>query len=198
MENLMNENDKIVNVRYQLNLLIKLCAVLIISSIASGLIFYNIVNYDVGASYTNTRFAIKSVKDFMFPSLWFSITIFTLLLSLGTIIISTLVSHSVAGPLYRLEKTFEDFKSGNFYEIKLRPKDQVKKLVDLLNTFVASLSNNFSEAKRHSQNIKELIEESKKYIKEEDIDFQKFIDLGERLRVETDKINEVLEDYQTR
>lgn len=187
----------IIGFNYKFGFLIKLCLILIISSLISVFIFYNFVNYEVGQSYTNTRFVLKSVNDFLFPSLWFSITILTLILSLGTIIVSIFVSHRIAGPIYRLEVSFRDFKAGHFYKITLRTKDQIKGLVRILNEFIEKLIGNISLCKKHSLNIKGLIEEEKKESVKETTNYDNLNKLNEKIKGELKSIKSILANYKT-
>ena len=193
----MIDDKKIIDTKYKLNFLIKIGVIMLISSIISGFIFYNIVNYDIGGTYTNARFAIKSVKDFLFPSIWLAVTIFTLLLSIGTIIISVFVSHKIAGPIYRLEMTMKDFKEGTFYKIHLRTKDQMKEVGGSLNEFTATLIDNFTLAKKYYLNIKGLVDEGKKECEKDEIDYQQLKVLNENLSKEIKSIEDIMATYKT-
>jgi len=190
-------NTKMIRDKYKLNFLIILSLLLIASSIVSGVVFYNFVSYDLGGSYTNTRFAIKSVDDFLIPSLWFSITIFTLLLALGAIVISIFVSHKIAGPIYRLEQTFADYKDSFFYKITLRPKDQVKGLAKQLNYFVGSLISSLSSAKEITDNLGPKIKSGKLSASESEVDYEKISGIVGSLKDETKKLEQIMEFYKT-
>jgi hypothetical protein len=193
----MIDDKKMIETKYKLNFLIKLSVIMLISSIISGFIFYNIVNYDIGNTYTSARFAIKSVNDFLFPSLWLAVTIFTLLLSICTIIITVFVSHKIAGPIYRLEMTMSDFKEGVFYKVNLRDKDQLKEIVKHLNEFTEALIDNFTRAKKYSLNIKGLIDEEKKECGKDDIDYEQLKTLNVRLDKEIKGIKDIMATYKT-
>lgn len=68
---------------------------------------------------------------------------------LGIVIsgISLFLSHRVAGPLYRLEKSVEEIMKGNLaFKITLRQKDETKELADLMNTMIGSLSSRIKDA----------------------------------------------------
>ena len=52
------------------------------------------------------------------------------------VIVSMFLTHRVAGPLYRFERTLEEMKKGNFTsEIRLRTKDEAKELAGMFNEF---------------------------------------------------------------
>jgi len=53
---------------------------------------------------------------------------------------SLFLSHFIAGPIYRFEKTFEEMRSGNLGVIvRLRKRDEFQEAADLLNQALASL-----------------------------------------------------------
>ena len=56
-------------------------------------------------------------------------------------IVSMFLTHRVAGPLFRFEKTLEEMKKGNFNsEIRLRSRDEAKEVALMFNEFNAMLS----------------------------------------------------------
>lgn len=57
------------------------------------------------------------------------------------VIASMFLTHRVAGPLFRFEKTLEEMKKGNFTsEIRLRSKDEAKELAGMFNEFNTTIS----------------------------------------------------------
>ena len=57
------------------------------------------------------------------------------------VIASIFLTHRVAGPLYRFERTLEEMKKGNFNsEIRLRSKDEAKEVARMFNEFNATIS----------------------------------------------------------
>jgi len=61
---------------------------------------------------------------------------------------SMFLTHRVAGPLFRFEKTLEEMKKGNFNsEIRLRTKDEAKELAGMFNEFNATHSEQLKEVR---------------------------------------------------
>ena len=193
----MSKKYSVIETQYKLSFAIKLGVILLISSIASVFVFQNFVRNETGASYKSTWFVVKSVRDFLFPSLWFSVTILTLLLAIGTIVVSIFVSHKIAGPIYRLEKALDDFKKGFFYKITLRAKDQITPVATLLNEFTKTLTNNFRKVKKSSANIRELIDNEKSESEKKDVDFEKISLLTVKIKDELGSLQEVMSSYKT-
>ncbi len=198
-ESNVSKQERMIDFQYKLSFIIKICVVLVVSAVIYEIILKNFVSYQIDASstYASARSTIKSVDDFLFPSLWFAVTIFTLLLSIGIAIISVFVSHKIAGPIYRLEVSLRDFKRGKFYKVHLRTKDQIKGLATLLNQFVEKLITQISTVKKKSLNLKGLIEESKKEITKGDIDFNKLKAINEAISSEIKNAKEAIGHYKT-
>lgn len=56
-------------------------------------------------------------------------------------ILSILITHTIAGPVYRLEQTSKGIATGDLSIItRLRPRDEFKELADAFNEMVVSLS----------------------------------------------------------
>jgi len=62
------------------------------------------------------------------------------LITLATIVIILIISHKLAGPLFRFEKELKEIGKGNLTTvISLRKKDQIADLADSLNNMTDSL-----------------------------------------------------------
>ena len=75
------------------------------------------------------------------------------ILFLGALIsvISVFLSHRIAGPLFRFERSVEEITKGNLaFCIVLRKKDEGKELADLMNTMIAVLAGQVKDIGRHA------------------------------------------------
>lgn len=84
-----------------------------------------------------------------------------ILLSVGALILAimaVLITHRVAGPLFRFEQTLDNMLSGDLDDIiYLRSKDEGKELAGKLNSFNKGLSNNIRKVTKESRAIASLI-----------------------------------------
>ncbi len=65
--------------------------------------------------------------------------VYILLLGLGISLVSLFLSHRIAGPLYRLERSVEEITKGNLYlKITLRRKDELKELATSMNAMIVA------------------------------------------------------------
>ncbi len=74
---------------------------------------------------------------------------------------SLLLSHRIAGPLFRFESTLDNMKSGNLENtIHLRDKDEGKELAQKINEFNIQLSASFHIINNNSKAIQILIDQA--------------------------------------
>ncbi|MCD4812130.1 methyl-accepting chemotaxis protein [bacterium] len=78
-------------------------------------------------------------------------------------VISVFVSHSIAGPMYRFERSIEAIRAGDLtLNIGLRKGDEFKQLADLLNEMVQSLRSNLSTDRQMIEEMAGLISKIQK------------------------------------
>ena len=69
------------------------------------------------------------------------------------------LSHRIAGPLYRIEKSAEEIGSGNLaLKIRLRSTDEITKMADRLNEMTEKLRKSLLEIKLQSDDLGEKID----------------------------------------
>jgi len=79
-------------------------------------------------------------------SQWIFMVVFAMLF---VVIISILLTHRIAGPMYRFEQAFNEMINGNIgYRIKLRKKDEGKELAEKINRFNDMLSEKLKATNR--------------------------------------------------
>lgn len=91
-------------------------------------------------NYSGVYFALVNMSSFMAPLLFFSMTSYVLLVSLAIVVLCGYTLHKIAGPLYRIERTMQNYESGDSVRaVFLREGDQLVALADAYNDFVARL-----------------------------------------------------------
>ena len=101
------------------------------------------------------------------------------------VVVSMFLSHRVAGPLYRFEKSLEEMNRRNFdLEIRLRNKDEGKELARMLNELNTMLSSQLGEIRGLSDGINSHLTEARGSLAVEAADegLDKAIELNEKLR----------------
>ncbi|MFA5317843.1 MAG: HAMP domain-containing protein [Dehalococcoidales bacterium] len=119
---------------FQAGFIIKFCLLLILACLIMFFVSYLFTGNTTTTSFENLRLTVKSTSDFMLPILLSSGITAVVLVSIATIAIVLFISHRIAGPLYRLEKSLEDIAGGDLTaDVHLRQADEVKTLAETLN-----------------------------------------------------------------
>lgn len=93
------------------------------------------------------------IKDLLTAN-WVFIVVGSLLVVVGAM----LITHRLAGPMFRLERAVDNMISGQLDDvIYLREKDEGKELAAKLNQFNQELSENIGLIRKRSQNIEDLL-----------------------------------------
>ncbi len=76
--------------------------------------------------------------------------------------ISIFVTHTIAGPVYRMERVARDIGAGNLTNvIKLRPKDELKDLADAMNDMTDGLKRRIVTMQEQVDRVRQGLEKAK-------------------------------------
>ncbi len=133
---------------------IKYCLIIIVVFCCANFLLYLLMNKTLSGSY------LESLRTLYFldQNLPFYLSIIALLqiffILVLTLIITLLVSHQIAGPIFRYEKVLGRISAGQYPEqISTRSTDQLKPMVDSLNDLSTFSRNVFGSAQTLSNNI---------------------------------------------
>jgi methyl-accepting chemotaxis protein len=111
------------------------------------------------------------------------------------VILSMLLTHRFAGPLFRFEKSIDEMMKGNLnFRIYLREKDEGKELAEKINILIDMLSSNIKEMRRLSEEVNNKLTDADNSLKEDkgnketSLDIEIAGDLNRRL-------HEILQKY---
>lgn len=145
---------------FQSEFILKFCGVVVLGSIAFGLILYLSSNRTLTTSFDNSRLVVKSTADYLLPGLLFGGVIVGLLTALVTSIVVIFMTHKVVGPMYRFEKQAEKIGSGELSaDLKIRKKDQFQNFVTAFNKMTNDLNSGLSQVIGVSEKLDNLIEQ---------------------------------------
>lgn len=100
------------------------------------------------AVYANSRLMIQNTSLAIMPSVIFTTIITTLVISLVAVVVTLLVSHKIAGPMFRFEKDIQRITGGDLKSrIHIRKGDQFQEMAVSLNEMVQSLSDRITEVR---------------------------------------------------
>lgn len=161
----------------------------IIGSIIFTLIFSLLSSNTLTIIYENSNLRIGKTPLILIKEILSAHWIFIATAGVAVVIVSMFLTHRVAGPIYRFEKSIEEMTRGHFnFKIHLRKKDEGKELAQMINQLIDMLSSNIGEMRRVADEIDSRVEEAYKSIdrleegKEASLELDKAKDLSGKLK----------------
>lgn len=149
-----------INKSFQSEFVLKFCALVALGSAIFGIALYLFSKSGLTTCFENSRLIIKSTADYLLPGLLFGALIVTIITAVASSVIVILMTHRIAGPMYRFEKYLNEIGSGRLYsDLKIRKKDQFQNLVGSLNKMTQDLKLGLVEVNDVSVKLDKLIEE---------------------------------------
>jgi nitrogen fixation/metabolism regulation signal transduction histidine kinase len=107
-----------------------------------------------------------------------------------------LITHRIAGPLFRLERAVDNMSRGQLNDIiYLRKKDEGKELAAKLNHFNNELSRDLRHMERQSHNIEDLLVQYSS-LNPENTSFEDYDSLFNSIARQNKVVLEIIEKYQ--
>lgn len=126
---------------YMTRMLIRFSALAVAGTAAFCAAFYYNLDRTTAGGYVSVLNGVHYMRENILRN--FILTETGILLFLGTavILLTLLMSHRIAGPLFRLESTAKAVGAGDLTTVvRLRDKDQLKKLADQVNALIEGLN----------------------------------------------------------
>jgi signal transduction histidine kinase len=149
-----------INRAFQSEFILKFCGLVILGSSLFGILMYLFSKSALTTSFENSRLVIKSTADYIFPGLIFGGLITAIATAFSASIVVILMTHRIAGPMYRFEKHIKEVGAGKLCsDLKIRKKDQFQNMVDALNKMTSDLKLGLIEVDDVSGRLDKLIGE---------------------------------------
>jgi len=152
MESLTKKNSRpkrkqvYINKNFQTRFIVKFVLVLVIGgAISIGLTFFATQD-TLTTTFANSRLVIQKTAVAIMPSVIYTTLVTTAVVGLIMVIVALLVSHKIAGPVYRFEKDIERIAKGDLKNhVNIRKDDQFQEVAASLNTMIDHLNASLSE-----------------------------------------------------
>jgi len=160
----MNTNEKkpirfrrrqvYINKPFQARFCIKFVLVLVLGNVIStGLTLLN-TRDTLTSTFANSNLVIQTTSNAIMASVIYNNLLTTAGVSLIMIMVGILVSHKIAGPMFRFEKDIERVATGDLKSrVKLRHGDQLEALATSLNTMIDHLNTELTDIKKRAAAI---------------------------------------------
>lgn len=139
-ESINRRKQYFIKKEFQLGFILKFCSILLIGIMISTLLLILLSRGTLTSSFENSQLTIKNTAVAMLPTIILCNLITLGLITLVTIMLTLLVSHKLAGPMFRFQKEIETISAGNLTQkIQLRNKDQLVSLAVSLDSMRRAL-----------------------------------------------------------
>lgn len=160
----MKDKEKNRNKRKKLNLAVKrefqmwllarIVAVVIVSTLVAVLILYFYSRKEISSSFYSAHIQIRRVSDLLLPVMAAG----ALVSLLSGVILALFLPQKLAGPVYRIQKSLDVIKEGDLTEqIVLRRNDTLDDLADSVNETTAGLRTRIQDIKKIQQELDQVI-----------------------------------------
>ena len=134
---------------FQTRFILKFCALVAAGAVLTIGLLYLLSMQSTTVSFVQARVKVMSTADFLLPVMAQTVLIVTVLVSVVSIAVTLIVSHKIAGPLFRFKQTLKELSSGNFSnQVRLRKGDQLIEVADDFNQMITVVRARLIEAKK--------------------------------------------------
>ena len=143
---------------FQRRFVLQFCALVIGGCVVFGMLLYVYASRTLTTAFVHSKLRVMSTADFLLPALGFSTVIVAMLVAIVAAARMVFLSHRIAGPLYRLEKTAAAIGNGDLsLQIRLRNGDELKALAKSMDGMVGDLHARVRQIREQTQRLQEIL-----------------------------------------
>ena len=142
---------------FQFNFALKFALLIILEAALIAGLFMQISGNTLTTGYSDSILTIERTPNFFIWPMLIIVLITAIGMGLAGMIIFIILSHRIAGPLYRFEKDLGDIGYGDLTKrINLRKTDQLTDLKEALNSLIATFDDRMARIKGNLNELKAL------------------------------------------
>ncbi len=146
--------------KFQIKFILRFCTLLILGSIITATILYLLSEDTATTAFVNSRLSIVSTSDYILPALVGSSLISIIFISIATAFVIMYLSHRIAGPLFKIEKSIKEIGTGDLsLRIHLRTSDEITEIADSLNEMSENFNKRVLEIRRNAGDLSKQIDD---------------------------------------
>jgi len=155
---MLRRRNYFIKKKFQVDFSYRFIILLLLEAAAIAGLFMYISSNTLTTGYSNSTLTIKHTSDFFFVPFLLIVAIVAIGIGIATMVVFILLSHRIAGPLYRFEKIINEIGAGDLTKrISLRKTDQLIELKEALNILMESLDQRLGRIKNNAAQLRELI-----------------------------------------
>jgi methyl-accepting chemotaxis protein len=149
-----------INRKFQVEFSFSFLLIIAAASITVMLLFFYNSRGTLTAGYTGSEVKLLQTGAYFLPSLIISTIVIVIFSCLTGAMVMILLSHRLAGPLFRFQMALDELSSGNLtLRFNLRGKDQFNDLADRINALAVVLDGRMGDIKSRSAEISGIVED---------------------------------------
>lgn len=142
---------------FQFNFALKFALLIAFEAVLIAVLLMQVSGNTLTTGYADSILTIERTQNFFFMPLVLIILIAAIGIGLAGMVVFILLSHKIAGPLYRFEKDLQDIGYGDLTKrINLRKTDQLTELKESLNSLVETFDVRVGKIKGILAELKDL------------------------------------------
>jgi len=183
---------------YQSKMIIKFCMLAVLGTAFFCVSFYFSLEKDMGTGFLQAHEGLRLVKEGVVRSFLISEGATVTIMGVAIIIITLLMSHRIAGPLWRIEQTAKAVGSGDLaLSVKLRQNDEMVPLADKMNDMISELRDYVEELRAGHELLERDITLLKERESQGDVPTEELEAVARDILAKSKSLVEKLEDMKT-
>ncbi|MDP2922850.1 MAG: methyl-accepting chemotaxis protein [Candidatus Omnitrophota bacterium] len=155
---MLRRRNYFIKKKFQVGFFYRFLILLVLEAALIVGLFMYISTDTLTTGYSNSTLTIKSTPSFFLIPFLLIILIVCVGIGIAAMIIFILLSHRIAGPLYRFEKILNEISTGDLTKrISLRKTDQLTELKEALNILMESFDQRLGRVKNNLFELRELL-----------------------------------------
>jgi methyl-accepting chemotaxis protein len=155
---MLRRKNYLIKKRFQFNFLSGFVLLLVLESVFIAGLFMYVSHNTLTTGYFRSTLTIEQTPRFFLISFLLITLIVVLGMGLAGMVIFIVLSHRIAGPLYRVEKVLKEIGLGDFTtRVNLRRTDQLTELKEALNSLLEALDARMGRVKKCVEETQELL-----------------------------------------
>ena len=146
--------------KFQSKVILRFCALVVLGAVITGGCLYLMSANTVTTAFVNSRLSIVRTSDYILPILVGASLISIALISIATAIVIMFLSHRIAGPLFKIEKSIKEIGDGNLnLRINLRSTDEITEMAGSINEMTRNIKDHIEEVKNKINDLSKKIDD---------------------------------------
>ena len=155
---MQRRKNYLINKKFQFTFSSKFVILLLLESVLIVTLFFYLSHDTVTTGYANAILTVETTRNFFSVPFILLTLIVAVGIALAGMIVFILLSHRIAGPLYRFETTLKQLQDGDMTtNVNLRKTDQLSEVQEQLNALIRSLDSRLGSIKNELTELEKML-----------------------------------------